>query len=84
MKNFVPKDKLSKKARKKEDQKNRAQWGFSPVSRVIPNKKKEYDRRPRRGADDAGWGVFFIARAGLMTKRTASCQNSRIFFRIIN
>ncbi len=39
---FVPRDKMSKKARKAMDRKKREAWGFSPVSRVIPNKKKDF------------------------------------------
>ena len=37
---FVPKEKMSKKARREQNAKRRGTWAFSPVSRVIPNKKK--------------------------------------------
>ena len=43
MEQFVPKDKMSKKEKKKLDEENRVTWEFSPATRVIPN-KKAYDR----------------------------------------
>ena len=58
MKNtFIPREKLSKKARRAMDAKQRTQWAFPPVSRVVPNKKKALEsKKPRPG--DAGWGLF--------------------------
>lgn len=41
---FIPKEKMSKKERKKLDEERRVTWGFNPFSRVIPN-KKAYDRK---------------------------------------
>ena len=41
---FIPKEKMSKKERKKLDEERRVIWGFNPFSRVIPN-KKAYDRK---------------------------------------
>lgn len=41
---FIPKEKMSKKERKKLDEESRVTWGFNPFSRVIPN-KKAYDRK---------------------------------------
>lgn len=41
---FIPKEKMSKKERKKLDEEKRVTWGFNPFSRVIPN-KKAYDRK---------------------------------------
>ena len=42
--NFIPKQKLSKKAQKELNKQNRVTWGFSPVTRAVPN-KKAYDRK---------------------------------------
>lgn len=41
---FIPKEKMSKKERKKLDEERRVTWGFNPFSRIIPN-KKAYDRK---------------------------------------
>lgn len=41
---FIPKEKMSKKERKKLDEEKRVTWGFNPFSRIIPN-KKAYDRK---------------------------------------
>ena len=43
MEQFVPKDKMSKKEKKKLDEESRVTWEFSPFTRIIPN-KKAYDR----------------------------------------
>ena len=37
---FIPKAKLSKKKRQELNQQQRRTWDHSPVTRVIPNKKK--------------------------------------------
>jgi len=57
---FVPRKKMSKKARKKMDAERRATWAFSPVTKKIENKKR-YDRKksPHAGYDD-GLGSFFF------------------------
>ena len=44
MEQFIPKDKMSKKEKKKLDEENRVTWEFSPFTRIIPN-KKAYDRK---------------------------------------
>lgn len=41
---FIPKEKMSKREKKKLDEEKRVTWGFNPFSRVIPN-KKAYDRK---------------------------------------
>ena len=61
---FVPRNKLSKKARKALDAQKRTQWAFAPVSRVVPNKKKAaLAKKPRPDREDAGWGFFSLSRA---------------------
>ena len=44
MKSFVPRDKMSKRARKKLDAQNRTTWGFNPTTKIVKN-KKVYDRK---------------------------------------
>ena len=44
MQNFVPKAKLSKKARTEMNKQQRVSWAFSPVSRVKQS-KKVYSRK---------------------------------------
>ena len=59
MKKIVSRNKLSKKAKRALNAEKRTQWAFPPVTRVIPNKKKQAQaRKPRPDQDDAGWGFF--------------------------
>lgn len=51
MKKFIPREKLSQKARKELDRRVRATWGISPVSRKKEDKTK-YNRK-RVKIDDA-------------------------------
>ena len=44
MKSFVPRDKMSKRERKKLDAQNRTTWEFSPVTKIVKS-KKVYDRK---------------------------------------
>ena len=44
MKSFVPRDKMSKRARKKLDAQNLTTWEFSPVTKIVKS-KKVYDRK---------------------------------------
>ena len=44
MEKFVPRDKMSKKAKKKLDAEKRAAWAFSPVTRKVES-KKIYNRK---------------------------------------
>ena len=61
MKPFVPRDKMSKRARKKLDAQNRTTWAFSPVTKVIKS-KKVYDRKkqPRNYEPYDSGGCFLI------------------------
>lgn len=40
---YIPVDKRSKKAQKEHNSKNRLMWMIPPVTKVIPNKKKNYE-----------------------------------------
>ena len=44
MKKFIPKEKLSKKARKQLDSEQRTTWSFSPVTKKVDSKKL-YNRK---------------------------------------
>ncbi len=61
MKRFIPREKLSKKARKRLDGERRTTWSFSPVTRKVEN-KKVYDRKTKTHDryDDYGMG-FLLA-----------------------
>ena len=62
MKLFVPRGKMSKRARKKLDAQNRTTWEFSPVTKVIKS-KKVYDRKkqPRNYDPCDSGGCFLIS-----------------------
>ena len=56
---FIPRDKLSKKARKQLDAQQRTTWGFSPVTKKVESKKL-YDRKKRSHARYDDGMRFFI------------------------
>ena len=49
MKTMVSREKLSKKAQKALNAEKRVRWEFKPVTRVIPNKKKDAESKLHRG-----------------------------------
>ena len=52
MDKFVSYGKLSKKEQKKLSAEKRRDWnGFNPVTRVVPDSKKFYRRKPKHKAD---------------------------------
>ena len=60
MAGFVPKDKLSKKAKKELNRRRRKTWGFSPVTKTVESRKL-YNRKRNshdRQEEDYGMGVF--------------------------
>ena len=61
MKLFVPRGKMSKRARKKLDAQNRTTWEFSPVTKIVKS-KKVYDRKkqPRNYEPYDSGGCFLI------------------------
>ena len=64
MKTFVPREKMSKRDRKRLDAERRTLWQFSPVTKVVKS-SKVYDRKKQsRNHDtyDAGT-VFFVLSA---------------------
>ena len=61
MAGFVPKEKLSKKARKEMNRGRRVTWGFSPVTKTVES-KKVYSRKRKahdRYGDDV-MGCLFV------------------------
>ena len=54
MQRFIPREKLSKKARRQLDRRQRSEWGLSPVTRRVESKKK-YTRKQKSHAEDAAW-----------------------------
>ena len=62
MKRFIPREKLSKKARKRLDSERRAAWAFSPVTKRVESRKL-YDRKQKSHDryDDYGMG-FLLTR----------------------
>lgn len=53
MDKFVPYDKMSKKEQKKIDSAKRVSWsGIDPATKVVPDSKKVYKRKPKHKNDD--------------------------------
>ena len=60
MKQFIPREKLGKKARKQLDGERRATWAFSPVTKKVESKK--LSNRKRKSHDrfqDYGMGFCY-------------------------
>ena len=62
MAGFIPKDKLSKKAKKELDRRRRKTWDCSPVTKTVESRKLYNRKRNARNRDDYGLGDFFISR----------------------
>ena len=71
MKKFVPREKLSKKARKQLDSEQRATWTFSPVTKKVES-KKPYNRKQKfhDRYDDYGMGFLIPPYLGVDSKST--------------
>lgn len=59
MARFVPKEKMSKKARKELERQKRTTWAFSPTTRKAES-KKQYDRKRHSRAWMSGDGDAFF------------------------
>ncbi len=56
---FVPKGKLSKKARKELAAQQRATWAFSPMTKKVESKKRYHrNKKSHAGRDDYGMGFL--------------------------
>lgn len=75
MDRFVPKEKMSKKEKKRLAAEKRTVWAFPPVTRKIAS-KKVYDRKKisRTGRDDGGEFFFSVFEADGQ-KKTAGCRS---------
>ncbi len=58
MKNFIPKEKLSKKAKRTLDAERRTLWDVSPVSKKIESKKRYNRKKNAHARYDEGMSVF--------------------------
>ena len=58
MRKYVSKEKRTKKAQKALNREKRVEWAFKPISRVIPNKKKDVQKKLRPEDTDSGWSFF--------------------------
>lgn len=59
MKQFIPREKMSKKARKELDKARRNEWSISPVTRKVESKKR-YDRRKTSRIRNEDWTGGFL------------------------
>lgn len=63
MKPLIPKEKLSKKARKELDSQRRTLWQVQPVTKKIESKKLYNRKKARRlNQDDLGLRLFLCSR----------------------
>lgn len=47
--NFIPDSKCSNKEKRRRDRERRGDWGgISPVTKIVPNKKKEKKKKRKR------------------------------------
>ena len=60
MAKFIPKAKMSKKARKELAKQNRVTWEMNPVTRKTENKKAYNRKKNSRERFDEPPGVFFL------------------------
>ena len=69
MARFVPKEKLSKKARKELNRQRRRMWDFSPVTKTVDSRKL-YNRKKntRDRYNDYGAGVFYLLKEKIALK----------------
>ena len=65
MKKFISRQKLSKKARKELNAKQRATWSFSPVTKKVESKKLYNRKRKSADLNDDYSGLLFFAFRGV-------------------
>lgn len=80
MERFIPKQKLSKKAKQELNRKRRQTWSISPISRKSGN-KKAYDRKtPRRYEDEYPNGGVFYTLVGSEQSKRVGRERIRILY----
>ena len=57
---FIPREKLSKKAKRALDAKRRQAWDINPVTRTGKNEKAQYTRKKHWEPDDGGSASFLL------------------------
>ncbi len=67
MPKFIPREKLSKKARRLLDAEKRATWSFSPVTRKAENKKR-YNRKKSAHVWKDDFGMSAFLRFGVISR----------------
>ncbi len=70
MSKWIPREKLSKRARRELDKQQRQSWDFKPITRKVESAKR-YDRKktPRNRYDAFGAGRFLSAHAQYLDAR---------------
>jgi len=68
MPRFIPRDKMSKKARKKLNGERRVTWGFSPVTKTVDSKKIYSRKQKVRSRDDDGPDFFTASGSPALTR----------------
>ena len=65
MSRFIPREKMSKKARRQLDNQRRLTWPISPVTRTFES-KKQYNRKRKPHDYQMDWnhGIFFFTGNG--------------------
>ena len=59
MKQFIPYEKLAKKAKRELNKTGRVRWAINPVTRKPPNPKAYNRKKSRQGDDDFLTGIFY-------------------------
>ncbi len=72
MNRFIPREKMSKKERRKLDRTQRQTWAISPVSRTVKS-KKVYDRKKARSWNSSD-GAFYFSPFNLQYRSANSKQ----------
>ena len=57
---FIPREKLSKKEKKRQAAEKRGTWSFSPVTKKVESKKVYNRKRISRNRDEYGTGGFLL------------------------
>ena len=71
---MIPKDKMSKKERRKLDAEKRTSWAFSPAARIVESKKTYNRKRISRAGNENGAGDFLFFGAVMRAAGAQSLQ----------
>lgn len=56
---YIPREKMNKKQRKRQDNEQRAVWTISPITRSAPNPRIYNRKKHRIEKDDFRFGAFY-------------------------